>query len=313
MRKLTYEYVKEQIEKDGYKLLSTEYINWKTKMKIKCLNNHIFYISWNNFKTGKRCVKCKVESHKLTYKFIKKHIESNGYKLLSTKYIDSKTKIKLQCPEGHIYKASWNSFNSGQRCSICNFNSQKLTYEFVKKQIETEGYKLLSTKYINSRKKLKIQCPKGHIYYTTWNCFKRGSRCYECYILSISGSNNYMWKDYTTKELTKLYNYRNKINQDTRINYKKYYKLINPNNLKRGKHEYHLDHIYSIMSGFKNNIPAKYISNPYNLQMLTEFENISKHDNCWQNKEELYIGYFKFINELSNIKRSNDTYARVNG
>ena len=36
MKKLTYEYVKEQIEKEGYKLLSSEYVNSREKLELKC-------------------------------------------------------------------------------------------------------------------------------------------------------------------------------------------------------------------------------------------------------------------------------------
>ena len=35
--------------------------------------------------------------------------------------------------------------------------SKKLTYEFVKKQIEKDGYKLLSESYKNAHIKLKVQ------------------------------------------------------------------------------------------------------------------------------------------------------------
>ena len=41
---------------------------------------------------------------KHTYKHIKNYIESfDNYKLLSEKYKDSKTKLRIQCPEGHVF------------------------------------------------------------------------------------------------------------------------------------------------------------------------------------------------------------------
>jgi hypothetical protein len=42
--------------------------------------------------------------------------------------------------------------------------SKKLTYGFVKEQIESFGYTLLSKEYTNARTKLSIQCNEGHIY-----------------------------------------------------------------------------------------------------------------------------------------------------
>lgn len=58
MKKLTYEYVKEQIEKKGYKLLSKEYKNAHTKLKIQCSKKHIYKVMWCNFKRGDRCPIC---------------------------------------------------------------------------------------------------------------------------------------------------------------------------------------------------------------------------------------------------------------
>lgn len=39
-KKLTFEFVKEQFEKEGYKLLSTEYENAHTKLKVRCNKGH---------------------------------------------------------------------------------------------------------------------------------------------------------------------------------------------------------------------------------------------------------------------------------
>ena len=60
------------------------------------------------------------------------------------------------------------------------------------------------------------------------------------------------------------------------MNYKKNKKTINPNNLKRGVTDYHLDHIYSIHDGFKNNIPTYIISDIKNLRMIKYDLNLKK-------------------------------------
>ena len=85
--KLTYEEIKEYIESFGYKLLSNEYKNNKTKLKIKCPKGHIFEMSFNSFKNGTRCPKCG-GTQKLTYNEVKEYIENFKYKLLSTEYIN---------------------------------------------------------------------------------------------------------------------------------------------------------------------------------------------------------------------------------
>ena len=56
-KKLTYEEVKEQVELQGHKLLSEEYINNKTKRKMICPKGHKFEVRFDMFKHGQRCPK----------------------------------------------------------------------------------------------------------------------------------------------------------------------------------------------------------------------------------------------------------------
>ena len=81
-KKLTYEYVKEQIEKTGYKLLSGEYKNNHTKLQMQCPLGHVFKMKWNNFQNGQRCPYC-MGNAKLKYENIKKKVKKEGYNLLS--------------------------------------------------------------------------------------------------------------------------------------------------------------------------------------------------------------------------------------
>lgn len=60
-KKLTYEFVKEKIEKEGYELLSKEYKNIKSKLKVRCPEGHEYPVIYDNFKKGKRCKKCHVK------------------------------------------------------------------------------------------------------------------------------------------------------------------------------------------------------------------------------------------------------------
>jgi Zn ribbon nucleic-acid-binding protein len=175
----TYEYVKNFIENEMYKLLSTEYKNAQTKLEIQCPEGHTFSMILNNFQQGQRCPDCKFNKQRHTYSYVKEYIEETGYRLLSTEYKNIKTKLKMMCPEGHIFKMSFNVFQSKHRCPICA-GVKKLTFEDVKQNIENEGYKLLSTEYKNSRTKIEIQCTEGHIYKSIYNSFQQGKRCPIC-------------------------------------------------------------------------------------------------------------------------------------
>jgi len=292
----TYEYIKEQIEKDGYKLLSTEYITCRQKLKIKCPKGHESNISWRHFEQGTRCIECFHTSLRLTINSIKKQmlIIAPTYRLLSTKYINVDSNLEFMCDKDHKFFMDWYHFNKReQRCPECAGN-KKLTIDYIKKQmlIIAPSYKLLSTKYINVDLKLKFMCDEGHIFFMKWDHFQANHRCRKCSYKS--GSEHHNWKNYTEKDIEKINNYRAVIVQLTKQNYKKYKKIINPNKLKRGHNKYHVDHIFSVMEGFRNKIPTEIIANPCNLQMLTEKENICKYDSCWQTKKMLYQNYYKF-------------------
>jgi len=289
-KKLTYEFVKEQIESiKGYKLLSIEYINSYSKLIIKCPIGHKFKMSWSNFNSGQKCPECNRLSKCLNIEDLKKKILiiAPGYKLISTKYINANSKLKFKCNRNHKFRMNWDSFSQGRRCPECYNELKFLNLEDLKKQVSKISYELLSTKYINNHTKLKFKCDKGHIFKMSWSGFQQGKRCLECFYKSLR-------KNYTVEELNQLDKYRKNIINLSNINYRKYKNVINPNNLKRYGGKYHLDHIFSIMEGFRRDIPAKYISNPNNLQMLWWKKNIIKKDTCWQSEKKLYQGYTKF-------------------
>ena len=61
----------------------------------------------------------------------------------------------------------------------------------------------------------------------------------------------------------------------------------------RGK-EFHLDHIFSIFEGFKNNIPPFYIAHFSNLRIIKASENMSKQQRCDKTLDELFEDYIKY-------------------
>lgn len=54
--------------------------------------------------------------------------------------------------------------------------SKRKTYEEVKEYVESQGYTLLSTEYVNNAEKLKISSPEGYVFMVSYNHFKRGVR-----------------------------------------------------------------------------------------------------------------------------------------
>ena len=89
------------------------------------------------------------------------------------------------------------------------------------------------------------------------------------------------------KDVSKFENYSVKCRNLSEANYRKYKKEINPKKLKRGTNGYHLDHIVSVLDGFKNHIAIEIIASRHNLQMLPYAINIKKHAQSWMSIEKL--------------------------
>lgn len=76
----------------------------------------------------------------------------------------------------------------------------------------------------------------------------------------------------------------------TKKSWKNNFNEINPKGLQRSN-KLHLDHIYSISEGFKNNIPAEVIGHWTNLRLLPKIENSTKGAKCHKTIEELFEDY----------------------
>ena len=189
---LSYEHVKNYFESQNYQLLSDEYINCEAKLLLKCPDGHIFKKSLSHFKRGQKCTICSNKNaskrQSYSYEYIKSFIESEGYTLLSDTYINNRIKLLLKCPIGHEHEISFSNFKSGKRCKECNKqkNKKRLSFDYVKKYIESYNYQLLSNKYKNNHTKLEVSCDHGHKYKVSFSTFKNGHRCAVCYSISKS-------------------------------------------------------------------------------------------------------------------------------
>ena len=104
---------------------------------------------------------------------------NDGYVLLSDSYVNSSTKLKYRCNEGHVHEISWNSWQQGRRCPACA-GVAKPTIKFINRQFEKEYYELLSKEYVNSKSKLDYICSEGHEHNIRWNDWEQGHRCPTC-------------------------------------------------------------------------------------------------------------------------------------
>jgi hypothetical protein len=105
--------------------------------------------------------------------------ESKGGKCLSTKYIDSDTKLEYECKNGHRWFVRPSNIARGIWCPRCS-GTVKHTLEDMQKLARYKGGNCLSVEYFNTRTKLEWQCKFGHIWKTIPASVIQGYWCPEC-------------------------------------------------------------------------------------------------------------------------------------
>ena len=111
--KNTLDTVRESFYGKGYQLLSPEYINAHTPLKVLCPEKHVWEVPYNRWQQGARCGVC--AGRYITIEEVKKAFEKEGYIVVSLEYVSAKDKIEFICPEGHLHSMSWDSWQRGTR------------------------------------------------------------------------------------------------------------------------------------------------------------------------------------------------------
>lgn len=177
-KRYSQEEAEEKMLENGYRLLS-KYTNGKSPITFMCRNGHITEgVSFNYATKDFKCVGC-YGRVKYTYDQVKATIESEGYKLLSTTYKNNKTKLNMECGEGHNYSVKFTDFLGGSRCAACR-GVRKYTHAEVESMVNLKGYRLLSTAYKSNKEKLHMECPQGHRFFRRLSDFKKGCFCPHC-------------------------------------------------------------------------------------------------------------------------------------
>jgi len=110
---------------------------------------------------------------------IRKEFASRGCKLLDDEYKNNHTPIKFRCSCGSISTTTYKVFNRGGKCMNCN-GKPRCPENYIREQIESEGYKWISGEYYNAFTLLILKCSQQHEYQSHWNNFQQGRRCPKC-------------------------------------------------------------------------------------------------------------------------------------
>lgn len=179
MIKLTYEFVKSVFVKEGYELISTEYINSRSNLLYKCKNcKTICNTTYARFSRGKRCIKC-VGLKKYTYEYVKNYFEEKKCELLETNYKDCQSVMKYKCKCGDESTTRFITFKNGSincnRCAHVKYNIEEVKNYFIE-----QGCKLLEDKYINLETKMKFRCKCNNESEISFTRFKLAKNCNKC-------------------------------------------------------------------------------------------------------------------------------------
>ena len=118
--KPTIDFIRAEFKKEDYELLTTKYINNKQKLEYICPEEHKHSITWSSWNCDEkyRCPYC-YGNAKLTIEFIRSKFEEKNCELLTTEYVNNRSKLDYVCKRGHTHSISWNDFSSGYGCPEC--------------------------------------------------------------------------------------------------------------------------------------------------------------------------------------------------
>lgn len=188
-----------KIHNNLYDYSESNYVNYKTKIKIVCPHHGVFEQSPHihiSLKHG--CPKCAINNRKMTTNnFISrsKSIHKNKYDYSKTIYERADQKVSVICPDHGIFEIRARDHLSGRGCQKCakkNKNNNNLTTkEFIERsqKIHHHKYNYSKSIYKNGYTKITIICPQ-HGEFKQKPCIHlRGHGCKKCSI--ESSRNNY--------------------------------------------------------------------------------------------------------------------------
>ena len=121
-KKLNYEFIKSEFEKRGFVLLDKEYINCSSKMEYVCSCKRMSKITWDGFKAGIKCMKCKGEKlakqRAFSQTYVENYFQNHRCKLL-VKYKNTHAKMVYICECGRESTTTFQDFKNGARCMKC--------------------------------------------------------------------------------------------------------------------------------------------------------------------------------------------------
>lgn len=195
-------------------LLSTEYINTKTKLNFHCnICGEDFERNFEALKVSVNycCGKCSKKKSggirtqgniQEIKQFLKDNDIENQCTLLSTKYINSQSPLRFKCNLcGKEFERNFQKLKLGRfKCPECGQQtgaaSRVYSQEEVAKMIYEQNQYVIIGEFQGSHNPVLCKCNRGHefnLYFSEWKF--RGRGCPKCAIINRSGKNHWNYQN----------------------------------------------------------------------------------------------------------------------
>jgi len=145
----------------------------------QCKKGHRWHRTWDVLKKGGWCPQCagRLPPAEILEE-LKQIAKEHGGRVVSRRYVDSKTGVEVRCKKRHQWRVSASDLRRGKWCGICAGNTPH-TIESLRAIAVERGGKLLS-KTCEPGVKARWRCGKGHSWSAMGTAVKNGTWCPTC-------------------------------------------------------------------------------------------------------------------------------------
>ena len=179
-KKLDISILQQAAKSKGGVLLSTVYVDNRTKYSWQCHKGHTWEaVAHHIINTTVWCPHC-AGLARYTESQVSELGKKAGYTLLPiNKYKNNKTKLQWACKNNHVFISRLNDIITGYGCPECG-GVKIPDISKLHSHANSLGGKLISENYINCETKYEWSCSKNHSWFASWHMILAGNWCPYC-------------------------------------------------------------------------------------------------------------------------------------
>lgn len=171
----------------GGDCLSSEYTGVADRFAFRCASGHEWETQAYTVLNGSWCKLCRHEAMRRDNLLpeglsrLQRLARDRGGECLSGEYLGSRVPYRFRCAEGHEWEKLGSTFIVGQWCGICREEVRRRQLEANAQEMAgARGGRCLGEHFINTKKKLRWLCDRGHEWHAPLGRIREGHWCPEC-------------------------------------------------------------------------------------------------------------------------------------